>query len=209
VRRMDVMGAVLSRRSIGRLCEPAPDDKELLRLIEAAMTAPDHGLLRPWRLVLVRGEARQALGIAFAKEICSRNVKERRRAAAKPFHAPLLVSILFCPQKHHKIPEWEQLAATAAMVSTLSLLLHASGWGSMWRTGSAVRSPHVRDLLELAPGEQLLGWLYVGTPDLDRPLAPRPPLDPRTKISLLQVRADGRTGRCGMSPASYAEGSAP
>jgi len=34
----------------------------------------------------------------------------------------------------------------------------------MWRTGASVETPAVRAFLGLAPTEQLLGWLYVGTP---------------------------------------------
>jgi hypothetical protein len=64
---------------------------------------------------------------------------------------------------HPKVPEWEQLAATTGMVTTLSLLLHSHGWASIWRTGAAVHAPQVRKYLGVADEERLLGWLYVGT----------------------------------------------
>ncbi|MFJ3339488.1 nitroreductase family protein [Streptomyces sp. NPDC086766] len=43
-------------------------DDEFAYLLRAAATAPDHGKLRPWRWVLVRGEGRVALGRCFADE---------------------------------------------------------------------------------------------------------------------------------------------
>lgn len=69
------------------------------------------------------------------------------------------------------------------MVTTLSLLLHSRGWGSIWRTGPATEAPQVRKYLDLDDGEQLLGWLYIGTPKRPGTGLERPVLDPRTKIS--------------------------
>jgi nitroreductase len=59
-RRPQALEALLTRRSVGQLCEPAPDRDDLARIIEAGLQAPDHGRLRPWRFVTIRGEARTA-----------------------------------------------------------------------------------------------------------------------------------------------------
>jgi nitroreductase len=182
---VDVIEAVTGRRSVGRLVEPAPGDGELLGLLERAMTAPDHGMLRPWRLVLVRGDARHALAPAFADTVDG-TAEERARAAGKPLRAPLLVSIVFTPKPSPKVPEWEQLAATSAMIHTLGLLLHAQGWASIWRTGRVVESGSVRAALALEPAERLLGWLYVGTPDPAQRCAPRAAAAPEAYVSLLR-----------------------
>jgi nitroreductase len=103
--------------------------------------------------------------------------------------APLLVAIVFSPRPNPKVPDWEQLAATTMVVYNLTLLLHGSGWGTMWRTGAPSRAERVHRLHGLADGEQLLGWLYVGTPDESVRLPARPSLDVRTKIGALT--ADG------------------
>lgn len=177
-----ILEAVLTRRSAARLSEPAPGRDELERLVQAAATAPDHGRLRPWRLIPVSGDERGRLGDVLGEAAAS--PEQARRAAAKPQRAPLLLSIVHCPEPDHpKVPEWEQLAATTAMVTTLSLLLHSRGWGSIWRTGAAVESPLVRKHLGLADEERLLGWLYTGTPPQTGIVRERPPLDLRTKIS--------------------------
>ncbi|MEU1776701.1 nitroreductase family protein [Streptomyces sp. NPDC019922] len=84
---------------------------------------------------------------------------------------------------HPKVPEWEQLAATTGMVTTLSLLLHSHGFASIWRTGPAIHAPQVRKYLGVADEEQLLGWLYVGTRCSSCTPVERPPLDPATKIA--------------------------
>lgn len=184
---MKLVDAVRSRRSVGRLGDPAPSDAQILDLVTDAATAPDHGLLRPWRLIVIRGAAREDLGAALAAGCAADDRVGRERAAGKPLRAPLLLSIVLTPRDSPKVPEWEQLAATTAMVANLGLLLHDSGFGAIWRTGSVTGSPHVRDLLGLAPGERLLGWLYVGTPNPELTLPPRPPFTPDGRIFALRA----------------------
>ncbi|GAA2630046.1 nitroreductase family protein [Streptomyces spororaveus] len=176
-----VMTAVLTRRSISRLTEPAPGRPELEELVQAAATAPDHGRIRPWRLIPVTGDERARLGDALGE---AAPPEHAQHAANKPLRAPLLLTVVHCPHPDHpRVPRWEQLAATSAMVTTLSLLLHSRGWGSIWRTGPATEAPQVRKYLDLDDGEQLLGWLYIGTPKRPGTGLERPVLDPRTKIS--------------------------
>jgi nitroreductase len=185
---MDLTEAVRSRRSASRMTGPAPSDAEFGALVGDAATGPDHGQMRPWRLVLVRGGARDALGTAFADDVPADDAEGRARAAAKPLRAPLLVSIVFRPRENPKVPEWEQLAATTCVVYALALLLHDRGWGAIWRTGEPTRSAAVRDLLGVGKDEQLLGWLYVGTA-VPATQPARPPFDAAAHLAVL--RSDG------------------
>ncbi|MFI6113268.1 nitroreductase [Kitasatospora sp. NPDC051164] len=181
-----VLEAVLSRRSTPRLTEPAPGRHDLERLVQAAATAPDHGRLRPWRLIAVTGDERARLGDVLGEAAAA--PEQARRAAAKPLRAPLLLSIVHCPVSDHpKVPGWEQLAATTGMVTTLSLLLHSHGWASIWRTGAAIQAPQVRKYLGVIEGEQLLGWLYVGTRCSPGTCVERPLLDTTAKVTWLDT----------------------
>jgi nitroreductase len=170
---MELEAAIRTRRSEHRLTEPAPSDAEFVDLLGWAATAPDHGRLRPWRWILVRGEGREALGETWASD--SVDAETVRRELRKPLRAPLVASLVFAPKRNHRVPDWEQLAASSTMVGSLTLLLHDRGYGSIWRTGTSVGSPGIRTLLELAPHERVIGWLYVGTPDPSRRNAPRSP----------------------------------
>jgi nitroreductase len=179
-----VLDAVLTRRSVTKLTEPGPPRSELVELIQAAATAPDHGRIRPWRLILVEGHDRHLLGEALRDAATS--PEQAHRAYAKPLRAPTLLSIVFCPHHDHPtVPQWEQLAAAASMIQTLHLLLHSRGWGAIWRTGAVVEAPQVRRRLDLTDAEQLLGWLYIGTPAGTSPAHPRDRVDITTKISSL------------------------
>ncbi|NEW77726.1 nitroreductase family protein [Streptomyces rhizosphaericus] len=196
---MDVTTAMLTRRSEHDLLDPAPDDNEFTYLLKVAAAAPDHGLLHPWRWVLVRGDDRDALGACFAEDV---REERRARAVAKVQRAPLLASLVFAPVRGHKVPQWEQLAATSAMTHALMLLLHSRGFGSIWRTGALVHSPQARRLLDLADGEELLGWLYIGTPDPSAPRRRRELYDVSgrlTKLSALTRASSPARSRSGAS----------
>ncbi|MCX4632908.1 nitroreductase [Streptomyces sp. NBC_01443] len=176
-----VPDAVLTRRSILHLTAPAPTRTQLEDLVQAAATAPDHGQLRPWRLIPVTGDERARLGEALGE---ATPPEHAHRASTKTLRAPLLLTIVHCPAPDHvRVPPWEQLAATTAVITTLSLLLHSRGWGSIWRTGPAIEAPQVRKYLGLEYGEQLLGWLYIGTPLQPDAVRARSLPDVRTKIS--------------------------
>ncbi|MFJ4126012.1 nitroreductase family protein [[Kitasatospora] papulosa] len=63
-----------------------PDPADLERLVQAAATTPDHGRLRPWRLVAVSGDKRARLGDALGE--AADTPEQARRAASKPLRAP-------------------------------------------------------------------------------------------------------------------------
>ena len=203
---MDVLTAILTRRSERHLVEPAPDDEEFVSLLSAAADAPDHGLLRPWRWVLLRGADRLALGECFAEGAYAAGDADPHRVAAKALRAPLLATLVFQPRPGHRVPEWEQIAATCSMNHGLMLLLHARGYGSIWRTGALVESPSARRVLGLRSDERLLGWLYVGTPERGRVRPPRQPQDVSGKVTTLPAAAIPAPGPVAPAAATLAAG---
>ncbi|QLH24737.1 nitroreductase [Streptomyces sp. Rer75] len=177
---MDVMTAILTRRSEQKLAGPAPSPEEFRYLLKAASCAPDHGMLRPWRWLLMSGDARDALAAALAED----NGKSIEAMRAKTRRAPLLATLVFSPDPVSPVPEWEQMAAVSAMTTSLMLLLHARGFGSIWRTGAQLDAEPVRKLLDLDQPERALGWLYIGTVEPGRPTRRRetPDVGDRLKI---------------------------
>lgn len=149
------------RRSHPAVTEKAPTRRELLPLIEAAASVADHGSLRPWRLIALRGDARRRVGSAIV-EATGLEGGAAEKMAAKPLRAPLLIAIVVSPKPSHKVPRWEQEAVASGVAHALSLVLDEAGWGVMWRTGHYTRSGPVHRAHELRPDEYLLGWLYVG-----------------------------------------------
>jgi len=149
------------RRSQPSVTAEAPTKRELLPLIEAAASVADHGSLRPWRLIALRGDARRRLGDAIV-EATGLEGSAAQKMAAKPLRAPLLIAVVVSPKPSHKVPGWEQEAVASGVAHALSLVLDEAGWGVMWRTGHYTRSDAVHRTHGLKPDERLLGWLYIG-----------------------------------------------
>ena len=172
-----VFTAVNNRRSYSKVTTVAPSRAELLPLVAAAARAADHGALRPWRLLELRGDARELLGAALVAASACTGL-EATRLAGKPLRAPLLIAIVASRRMNFKVTDWEQDAAAAGVAHLLTLLLENAGWGAMWRTGPLVRSAPVRVLHGLTDSEELLGWLYVGGIPEDSKPGVRRSIDP-------------------------------
>lgn len=161
------------------MTDDAPTHEELLPLVAAAARVADHSALRPWRLIELRGRAREKLGAAIAK------AESDTHPSTKPLRAALLIAIVVTVKKSSKVPAWEQEAVASGAAHMLSLLLHDAGWGVFWRSGSYTRSKPVRKMHKLAKNEQLLGWLYVGGIPADAKPGSRKPVDAESLISEL------------------------
>jgi nitroreductase len=179
VRANAALDVLLSRRSHWPLAEPGPRDAELDLIFEAAMRAPDHGKLRPWRFVVVRGEARGALGDVLVDIAASRTPDSPREAHAhrrqKAFAAPLVIALAAAISHDEGIPEVEQVLALGAAAMNMLNAIHALGYGGFWATGADSYDARIHDALGFAENEQVLGFLFVGTPPASAADKPRPP----------------------------------
>jgi nitroreductase len=163
-----VVDALLQRISVGSVTDPAPSAAQREAIFSAALRAPDHGQLRPWRFLLVEGEQRLLLGkrLAEVEEACYGPLTDaqRNKVAERPLRAPLLLLIVAKISQHAKVPELEQMLSTAAAVQNMLIAAHAVGVGAMWRTGNVTYEPLLAEKLGLPADERLLGFLYLGTP---------------------------------------------
>ncbi|QGZ65355.1 nitroreductase family protein [Paraburkholderia acidisoli] len=171
---------LLSRQSHWPLIEPAPGDAELDLIFDAALRAPDHGRLRPWRFALIRGEARAELGevlvdIAAAREPGTpRSAHEHRRQRA--LAAPVIIA-LGAALTPGSIPESEQILSAGAAAMNLLNAIHALGYGGFWATGVDSYDATLKAALDFEPTDALIGFLFVGTPKSRESAPPRAPRD--------------------------------
>ncbi|WP_371269459.1 nitroreductase [Variovorax sp. OK202] len=159
------LGLLLERHSPWPLTEPAPSAQELDLVFQAALRAPDHGQLQPWRFVVIRGDARLALGNVFAQAAQLRDpLDDGERFRGKAMAAPVLIAICARVQAPHKVPESEQVLAVGAAAMNMLNALHLLGYGGFWATGLNSYDRHVQKALGLQDADRLLGFLYAGTP---------------------------------------------
>jgi nitroreductase len=165
---MDILTTLLTRTSQGALIEPAPSVDALNIAFQAALRAPDHRMLRPWRYLVVQGEARGRLAECFLQAGLQDNSAltevEQQRLLKMPLRAPMIIVAITATKEDPKVPLVEQTLSTGAAIQNLLLALHAQGLGSMWRTGWVVEHELIKQALGVQPHESIAGFIYVGTP---------------------------------------------
>ncbi len=175
-----VLEALRGRRSRSSVGGGAPTHEELVPLVAAVSRLADHGGLRPWRVIEIRGGARDRLGAAMVEAAGDPGSGKHRK---KTHRARLLVAVVASRSPSRKVPDWEQEAVAAGVAHALTLLLEEQGWGVFWRTGSLTRSEPVRRMHGLRDGEDVRGWLYVG--DVADDKGPRQTVDSERMITVL------------------------
>lgn len=169
----EIIDALRQRVSCPRLCDPGPTPAQLDLMFRAALRAPDHGLLRPWRFIVIAGDARQALGDLFVEAERLHQPDASAEALDKlrrnPLRAPVVIAcVAVVTPGHRKVPVVEQVASMAAAVQNLQLAADALGYGAMWRTGPMAADPHVKARLGVETKDEIVAFLYVGTVDGER-----------------------------------------
>lgn len=150
------------------LGEPGPSDDELRELLEAAVTAPDHGAVRPWRFIVVRGGARGALAELFTEALLKRKPdadeatieKDRDRMSRVPL---LIVVAARITPNHPKVPAHEQLISTGLAAQAILLAAQSKGYGGVILTGDHAYDEHVKQGLGLLETDQIVAFVYIGT----------------------------------------------
>lgn len=176
MRSVDALTALHERVSVPRLTGPAPTPEQQQALFRAALRAPDHAYLRPWRFLVIEGEGLEALGEVFGRAALADtpdlSADTLARYQGLPLRAPLMIVAISCHQDHPKVPAIEQDLACGAAVNNMLLAAHAMGLGAVWRTGALAYHPQVHAELDLASNEQILAFLYVGHPAGERKSVP-------------------------------------
>lgn len=166
---LDALSFLLGRCSVGPkyLEAPAPDDGALCVMTEAALRAPDHGGLVPFRFALIREEAaRQRLADLYGQAALAAGkdaeaVELDRLRALEP---PLLVAVIArIDEAHPVVPAHEQWMAVGGAVANFLNAAHMLGYGGKMLSGAKAQAPEVAAAF-CAPGETLVGWMVLGTP---------------------------------------------
>ena len=165
---MDALEALHGRVSVPRLVAPAPTLEQQQALFKAALRAPDHAWLRPWRFLVIQGAGLEALGDVFAEAALADTPDIDQEALTRvrqlPLRAPMIVVAISCHHVHDKVPVLEQDLSCAAAVSNILVAAHAMGIGAVWRTGYLAYHQVVRRALGLGEHEQLVAFVYLGQP---------------------------------------------
>lgn len=182
---MDLMDLLTARRSTPALAlaEPVPSEADLARVFRAAVAAPDHGGLKPWRFIVLRGDARKKLGdtivAALKKKDPTLDAEALERDRQKPLRSPMIIAVAVAiDPENKKIPAQEQIVSGACAAHTMLLAFQALGYGAVMLTGAPAYNPDVKAALGLKPTDAIVAYVYVGTPKTETQVRARPDYAP-------------------------------
>lgn len=163
---MDALSVLHNRVSMPRLVGPAPTPEQQEAIFQAALRAPDHAWLRPWRFLVLEGQALERLGDLFHTAALARTgdpeAEAVKRAPKLPLRAPMIIVAISSPKPHPKVPELEQDRSCAVAVGNMLLAAHALGLGAVWRSGEPAVDPIICEGLGLTAQERIVAFLYIG-----------------------------------------------
>ncbi|MEE9336098.1 MAG: nitroreductase family protein [Granulosicoccaceae bacterium] len=161
------------------LAEPAPNEAQLNEILKCAMSAPDHAQMRPWRFIVIEGDARVKLGKVFIKAAQNRDQEisdeKLQSVSEKPLRSPMIITVVAkITQDHPKTPVVEQIISAGVAAQQISLGANALGFGATWLTGANTYDGTVKAALGIDAGDEIVGFIYIGTPTMSKPRRPRP-----------------------------------
>ena len=165
---MDLLEIIKSRRAVfpAQYIEKVIMREDIEMLLEAANWAPSHKKTEPWRFKVMQGEVLERLGEYLASTYVRLTPEEKYstfkegKLRKNPTKASTIIAICMQRDPKERVPEWEEIAATAMAVQNLWLMAHSLGIGGYW--SSPTLKDHMDEFLNLVEGERCLGFFYLG-----------------------------------------------
>ncbi|AOW75460.1 nitroreductase [Colwellia sp. PAMC 20917] len=171
---MNAKELLLQRQSNPRLISPAPVASDVEFILNAGMRVPDHGCLSPWFFTLVKEQGLDKLSQIFEDVAKVQQFTEAKIQKAKkmPYRAPLIIVVSTRYQAHDKVPKFEQAIAAGCCAHAMQMAAFSLGYGAVWRTGDFSYDPSVKRGLGIGQDDDIIGFIYIGTAENDRPIKP-------------------------------------
>lgn len=163
---MELIEAINTRSTAKTYGDTAPTKEHLAAALQAAVRAPDHGRLRPWRFMIIEGAQRRKFGELLAASALRRvpglSEGDLQRERDKAMRAPMIILVACRIVTGTKVPAIEQILAAGAAAQNILLALHAKGYANAWKTGEAAYDTEVKKALGLAADDHIVGFIYAG-----------------------------------------------
>lgn len=165
--RREALRLLLGRHSISPkyLGDPGPTDDELRTIALAALRAPDHKKLVPFRFVIARDEGLHKLAdlfVAYGKRR-DKSDSELDAERTRALQAPMVIGVVArIDTQNHDVPAHEQWACIGGAISNAVMALHMMGYGAKMLSGERAADPEISAAF-CNEGETLVGWISTGT----------------------------------------------
>lgn len=168
---MELFEAIHGRTTISKVKPDALPRETIEKLLSAGAQAPNHYKVRPWRFAVLTGDGRKKMGDVIAASFLEKNPSVPAEALEKPRALPLRAPVVIAvgadkPAPDTKAIEIENISAASAACMNILLAAHALGLGAIWRTGEWARDAKVKEFLGFDTDQHIVGFIYVGHPDV-------------------------------------------
>jgi nitroreductase len=167
---MQLKEVIIDRRSIQQFKDKKVEVDIIEDLLNAAVWVPNHKMTQPWRFVLVHGDARKKIAETARSfnEAKEKDPEKKKIAGQKSYDkimsVPMFLVVVISENPNPLVRE-EDSASASCIIQNLSLLLWEKGIGMIWKSYQLMFSETYRDVLDIKPGEKVVGSLHIGYPE--------------------------------------------
>ncbi|MFL0267448.1 nitroreductase family protein [Candidatus Clostridium radicumherbarum] len=173
---MDVLEAIKTRRSIGKVKDKEVAKELIEKIIEAGTYAPNRYLTEPWRFFVIRGEGRNSLSRVMVDIVMESGIdivseegkKKLEKESNKPFRAPVIIAVAAEVTENGKALRLEEIGAVDAAIQNMLLAAHGLGLAGYWKTGKACYAPKMKEFFGLKEKDEVLAFIYLGYADMEK-----------------------------------------
>ena len=78
----------------------------------------------------------------------------------------MIITVVAHCEASAKVPRWEQVVSAGCAVMAMQMAAVAQGFNGIWRSGPWTDHPQVRAAFGCREQDAIVGFLYLGTPQL-------------------------------------------
>ncbi len=158
------------RRSVTakRMARGNVNKDHLRQILSVGIRVPDHGALKPWRLVVITGAKRKQID---EEVIVPEFMRTNPDATAENIlvektrfqRADVVIAVISSPVNHKTIPKWEMQLSAGAVCTTLLYAAQSLGYAAQWLTEwYAYNKKMIKTIGGDPDKEQIAGFIYIG-----------------------------------------------
>ena len=166
-----VIPFLLKRRSVvaKKMLPDAPTEEDLQNIINCGLRVPDHSNVQPWKIVVIKGEARKKfdeqiiLKAALAKTDEPLSDVQRELESNRMQRSGVVVTVICSMVVPHKIPVWEQQLSAGAVCAHILIAAQSLDYAAQWLTEWPAYDPNVISALGGNPEtDRIAGFIHIG-----------------------------------------------
>ena len=155
----------------------------LRQILSVGIRVPDHGALKPWRLVVITGAKRKQIDEEvifpeFIKANPHASAENQSIEKTRLQRADVVIAVISSPVQHKSIPKWEMQLSAGAVCTTVLYAAQSLDYAAQWLTEWYSYNQKMLKTLGGEEGrDQIAGFIYIGTAKEAPSERARPKLD--------------------------------